>query len=63
MLAFITEQAVARKFLDHLGLASQAPPLAPARSDGATPEVETAPELDLKDALPDYDAAAPGWVD
>lgn len=63
VLAFITEQAVARKILDHLGLASQAPPLAPARPPGGEPDVEAAAGLDLTDALPDYDAGDTAWAD
>ena len=63
VLAFITEQAVARKILDHLGLASQAPPLAPARAPGDDLGPEGTPALDLVDASPDYAAADPGWPD
>lgn len=62
VLAFITEQAVARKILDHLGLASRAPPLAPARSAGGEPEAGAA-ALDLADTELDYDAGDPGWAD
>lgn len=61
VLAFITEQAVARKILDHLGLASQAPPLVPARRPGGEPDVEAVVELGQVDAQPDYQAGDSGW--
>jgi len=50
LIAFINEPKVARKILDHLGLASQAPPL--ARASAADPETAGEPG-------PDYTAADP----
>jgi hypothetical protein len=34
LIAFIAEPGIAKRILDHLGLASQAPPLAKARAPG-----------------------------
>jgi hypothetical protein len=48
LIAFISEPDVARRILDHLGLASQAPPLARARAPDDPG--------DAKDAGPDYHA-------
>jgi hypothetical protein len=50
LIAFIIELAVARKSLDHLGLASQAPPLGRASPSG---------EDVACDHVPDYTAADP----
>ncbi len=50
VIAFIAEAAVARRILDHLGMDSQAPPLARARApDDAT----------FGDSGPDYAAGDP----
>jgi hypothetical protein len=50
VIALIAEAAVAKRILDHLGIASQAPPLARARG----PDAEA-----LGDPGPDYAAGDP----
>jgi hypothetical protein len=55
LIAFIAAPDVARRILDHLGLAAQAPPLAPARP----PE----PDEPTRDPGPDYHAADPSFDD
>ncbi len=52
LLAFIAEAGVAKKILDHLGLASTGPPLARA----AAPEVAA-------DHGPEYGGADPSYDD
>ena len=48
-IAFIAEATVAKRILDHVGLDSTGPPLAPARGG----------QLDSVDAAPAYDVADP----
>jgi hypothetical protein len=55
LIAFIAAPDVARRILDHLGLAAQAPPLAPARPPG--------PDEPTRDPGPDYHAADPSFDD
>ena len=55
VLAFLTERAVVKKILEHLGLPATGPPKAPAR--GATQlELDQRPADELQDELPNYDA-------
>jgi len=54
LLAFIADGGVARRILDHLGLASRSPPLARARS----PDDDSG-----TDAGPDHDVADPTYED
>jgi len=49
LIAFIAQPALARRILDHLGLASTGPPVAPAR--GEPDCVEPAPDYDVPDPL------------
>jgi hypothetical protein len=53
VIAFIAEPTVARRILDHLGLASQAPPLARARAPDELPDCGSGP--DYADADPIYE--------
>jgi hypothetical protein len=54
IIAFIAEAAVARRILDHLGMESQAPPLARARAPGgADAAVDPAPDYDAPDPIHD----------
>jgi hypothetical protein len=52
VIAYISQPAVAKQILDHLGLESQAPPLKKAAPAGAD-EAEPGPEYDQVD--PSYD--------
>jgi hypothetical protein len=51
LIAFIAEPTVARRILDHLGLASQAPPIARARSSDELPDVGPGPDDSAGDPL------------
>ena len=49
MIAFIADQGVARKILEHLELEATGPPLPAAR--GAAPSIEPTPEYDVADPV------------
>lgn len=53
LIAFISEPDVARRILDHLGLASQAPPLARAQAPDDQGDADEAPDYQAGD--PTYD--------
>lgn len=53
LVAFINEPAVARKILDHLGLASQAPPLARAGAPGEDLAFDPGPDYAVADPCPE----------
>ena len=55
LIAFIAEAGVARRILDHLGMTSQAPPVARARAPDDPPGAA--------DEGPDYLAADPSFED
>jgi hypothetical protein len=50
LIAFIAEPTVAKRILDHLGLDSTGPPLAPARVGPPDP-VDLAPAYDVADPV------------
>jgi len=50
LIAFIAEPTVAKRMLDHLGLDSTGPPLAPARG-GQADSVDRAPAYDVADPV------------
>ncbi len=54
IIAFIAEAGVAKRILDHLGMDSQGPPLAPARAPD---------DAELDDPGPDYQAGDPIYED
>jgi hypothetical protein len=54
LVAFIADGGVAKRILDHLGIQSQAPPLARPAS---------LKELPMAEPAPDYAAADPSWDD
>jgi len=51
VLAFLTERAVVKKILEHLGLPATGPPKAPVRR-AAQPELDERPADELRDELP-----------
>jgi len=53
VLASLTERAVVKKILEHLGLSATGPPKAPARR-AAQPELDERPADELRDELPNY---------
>jgi hypothetical protein len=53
LIAFINEPTVARKILDHLGLASQAPPLGRASAPGADLACDPGPDYTAADPSPE----------
>ena len=55
VLAFLTERAVVKKILEHLGLPATGPPKAPARG-AAQLELDDRPADELRDELPNYDS-------
>ena len=55
VLAFLTERAVVKKILEHLGLPATGPPKAPARG-AAELELDERPADELRDELPNYDS-------
>ena len=55
VLAFLTERAVVKKILEHLGLPATGPPKAPARG-AAQLELDERPADELRDELPNYDS-------
>jgi hypothetical protein len=55
VLAFLTERAVVKKILEHLGLPATGPPKAPARW-AAQLELDDRPADELRDELPNYDS-------
>ena len=55
VLAFLTERAVVKKILEHLGLPATGPPKAPARGT-AELELDERQADELRDGLPDYES-------
>jgi hypothetical protein len=55
VLAFLTERAVVKKILEHLGLPATGPPKVPARW-AAQLELDDRPADELRDELPNYDS-------
>jgi hypothetical protein len=53
VIAFIAEAAVAKRILEHLNLASQAPPLARAQSPDDVSQVDDGPDYDAGDPIHD----------
>jgi hypothetical protein len=53
LIAFIAEPTIARRILDHLGLASQAPPIARARSPDEPPDAGSGPDYSAGDRFYD----------
>ena len=53
VIAFIAEHGVAKRILDHLGLASQAPPLAKARAPDDPGDASDAPDYHAGDPIYD----------
>jgi hypothetical protein len=53
LIAFIAEPTIARRILDHLGLASQAPPIARARSPDEPPDAGSGPDYSAGDPIYD----------
>jgi hypothetical protein len=51
VIAFIAEPTVARRILDHLGLASQAPPIARARAPDGVPDADLDPDYSVGDPV------------
>jgi hypothetical protein len=54
VVAYISQPTIAKQILDHLGLQSQAPPVAKARSAGPD-EATPGPDYDCVDPAPVYD--------
>jgi hypothetical protein len=53
LIAFIAEPTVARRILDHLGLASRAPPIARARAPDELPDGDPVPNYAVADSTYD----------
>ena len=53
IVAFIAEPTVARRILDHLGLASQAPPIERARAPDELPDGDPGPDYATADPIYD----------